>query len=291
MPERLRFLFEFDAARRSRDAASRRGAARGRRARGDRGARRGAADGAAARSRGVPRGGRPREASGPDRRARALFHPIRVALTGDGGRTRTRSRRCRRSSAARSCRRTPAWRRSSAAASARDRRSLRSATSVTRALEITRCPMLIYGINAGSRKRWGGRVRRRSRARPRAIERLRGGCSTMAERAGVPVERVGCRGARSRGTRRRAPGRRRRVERAAGLRASRISSTARAGGAADRRARRHRGSAQLRRDPADRRCGGRARRGAADPPRRVAGRRGGQSVGGRGRARADRRRS
>ena len=60
-----------------------------------------------------------------------------------------------------------------------------------------------------------------------------------------------------------------------------------AGRAADRRARRHRGSAQRRRDPADGRCGGRRRRRPAVAARGAARRRGGEGVGGRGGARED----
>ena len=51
-------------------------------------------------------------------KGRALFHPIRVALTGEAA-GRSSISRCRRSIAARSCRDRPAWRSSSAAASAR----------------------------------------------------------------------------------------------------------------------------------------------------------------------------
>ena len=61
------------------------------------------------------------------------------------------------------------------------------------------------------------------------------------------------------------------------------------GRAADRRARRHRGSAQRRRDPADGRRGRRRRRGAAVAARGAARRRGGEGVGRRGGAREDRR--
>ena len=90
IPDRLRFLFDFDAGGGARRADVARGAARAGGARGDRGAR--------ARSWRRRRGSIARR-SAPRRRGckqrtgqkgTALFHPIRVALTGEARRSRAR---------------------------------------------------------------------------------------------------------------------------------------------------------------------------------------------------------
>ena len=119
VPARLAFLFDYDAgARRSRDASVREEMARRRRARGRarrwrrswRRRRGSIASGSArSRTRSRPRTGQ---------KGKALFHPIRVALTGPRRRARSSISPCRRSTAAPSCRPTRACRRFSAAASA-----------------------------------------------------------------------------------------------------------------------------------------------------------------------------
>ena len=113
----------FDLRRRRRRSpirAVRERDAGGRRARRGRGAGRGAGGRAAARSRAVSRDGERRSKARTGQKGKALFHPIRVALTGrpEGPSWISRSRR---SIAAPSCRESPACRRSSAAASARRR--------------------------------------------------------------------------------------------------------------------------------------------------------------------------
>ena len=114
--------------------------------------------------------------------------------------------------------------------------------------------MLIYGINPVLEALRAGRVRRC--ASPSAPSgRVDGWSCAGAARQGVAVRRVSAADARSRGARRRAPGRGRRPGCDRRRSTSPISSRRAKRSGADRRARRHRGSAQRRRDPADRRRG------------------------------------
>ena len=205
VPARLAFLFDY-----SPDAAL----ARPTRARGD-----GRADGAravvralaeelaaraAARSRAVPRGRPNRVKARTGQKGKALFHPIRVALTGRAEGPSSISR-CRRSIAAPSCPPAPASRRSSAAASAprRSRAALaRGACDGPSVVTSPRTPMLIYGINPVLEALRAGRVRA-LRVAARADERVARSSRAGAAERGVPVRRVDGRRARSRGARRR----------------------------------------------------------------------------------------
>ena len=174
--------------------------------------------------------------------------------------------------------------RSSAAASARAR-SRRDRETRCSADAMSRQPMIDLRLQP----------RARGACAPRRVQRVcasvaRAATGAMDEVLALARRRSGCRssastrdGARSRGAR------------AACIRASwptsttprdyasTISSRGAAGAAADRRARRHRGSAQCRRDPADGRRGRRARRRASDAARGGARRRRRQGVGRRAR--------
>ena len=141
--------------------------------------------------------------------------------------------------------------------------------------------MIIYGLNPVLEALRAGRVRK-LRVGPRSDRRVD---------EAIALAQEGRRADRARRRARRSIGRRG----AACIRASPRTSTRRATTAieelvaaaaperaAPRRARRHRGSAQRRRDPAQHRCGRRARRRAPGAARGVARRRRGQSVGRRG---------
>ena len=136
----------------------------------------------------------------------------------------------------------------------------RDAGACSRPREVRASTMIVYGINPVLEALRAGRVTASCASAPRAD----GASTTLLALA----RQNGCAG-RARRRRRRSIARRA----AACIRASSPMSrtprdysvdgagcAARAGRAADRRARRHRGSAQRRRDPADRRRGGRARR-------------------------------
>ena len=84
IPDRLAFLFIYDAAGGAAASGGRRRPARARRARRDRGARRTAIEGPLLdRDAFRAMANRVKERTG--QKGKALFHPIRVALTGEGG--------------------------------------------------------------------------------------------------------------------------------------------------------------------------------------------------------------
>ncbi len=85
IPDRLRFLFEFDAAGGARHARGRRGDGRAGRARGRGGARRRACATSGRLDRDAFRAAAARVKQRTGQKGRALFHPIRVALTGEAG--------------------------------------------------------------------------------------------------------------------------------------------------------------------------------------------------------------
>ena len=293
IPDRLRFLFEFDAAGGA-------GARRGRRACCT---SRGAREVIAALAEEIDgplldrdafraMANRVKERTG--QKGKALFHPIRVALTGEGGGPELdlavpaidrgaalRRRSARPRADRRACRER-------AIAFAGTTEADRAPSAVTRSESARNASDRLRHQPRRSRRCAAGRVRR-LRVGPRADRRV----DEALARWRAPRE--SCRSSAS--TRRRSSARRA----AACTRASSPSSQAprdysvagarRGGGpgrAAARRARRHRGSAQRRRHPADGGRGRRARRRPAGAARGVARRRRGESVGGRGRARADR---
>ena len=109
IPDRLKFLFDFDAAGgAARATRSRERAATSRRPRGDRrAARRDRGARCSIATRSAPMANRVKERTG--QKGKALFHPIRVALTGEGGGPSS-IWPCRRSSAAPPVAARPGWR-------------------------------------------------------------------------------------------------------------------------------------------------------------------------------------
>ena len=173
--------------------------ARAWRARGDRGAARGDRQ-ARSIDRSVSRGRRPACKERTGQKGKALFHPIRVALTGENGGPEL-DLACRRSSAARCCR-APASRGSSVPGARARSRAMHDARSALarvskaghpvgrdrRRAEPARTGMIIYGINPVLEALRAGRVRRVRVGGARRQAHRRG--VRAGARAGVQVERV-----------------------------------------------------------------------------------------------------
>ena len=272
IPDRLAFLFDYDAAGGAAATGGRRGAARTRRARGDRGAGRGdRRRRCSIATRSAPMANRVKEKTG--QKGKALFHPIRVALTGEGGgpeldlavpaidrgaqlpRMRVLRRILER--AASGPRRSADARPSTITVTRRpaSRRMSRRARDHLRHQSGSRGPARGAG-DAGC-----GSARAATSASTRSLA-LAGASgvpsSARTRRHSIARRAAACTRASSPRSRTRARLRRR------GSRARRG-----AGAAAHRRARRHRGSAQRRRDPADRATPPARPASSGSPPCRV----------------------